>query len=388
MKTWLLAVVCLVLGIVCGISAAAWRAGVPTSSDPLEAMAAVRQAHQSATERPRFGVDAESFDFGRVSGLDQPQHSFQVTNTGTLPLRVQLNTAEMATCKCQVNSVPNDPIEPGATAEVTIGLRSPGQPGRFRHVVPLLTNDPDRPRVELALTGDYVLPLQVQPEMLALARIVPDASQAYQVMVFSDDPTVEVTKIELLDEETAKFFDVTSAPCPPQKLDPRMRSGVVLDVKIKPGIPSGPFRQTLRVTTTAGGGKPVEIPVAGEAVGDIVVSSRYWINAYEAVTLGRVQQEKGAEADLDLIVRGERHNRVKVRYLRSEPSYLKVELGEPIENAAKTAVRWPGKLSIAPGSPLEAYLGTEGSKAAEIILETDHPDFKEIRVKVTFYIAK
>jgi hypothetical protein len=390
MKTWLMAVVCLVLGLAGGLCAAALRVGLPTLSDPLDAMAAYRKAALPESQRPKFVVDQESFDFGQVSGLDEPSHTFKVTNKGTAPLTVRPNSTEIQTCKCQVNSIPVEAIEPGVTADVTISLRAPvqGTEGRFRHVLPLLTNDPDRPRVELALTGENVVPLVAQPDALVLGRVVPDAEQSYQVFLNTIQPAVDVAKVDLLDEATAKFFQVTCGPCPPERLLPNMGSGVVVDVKILPGIPRGPMHQTIRVTTTLEGEKAIEIPVEGEVIGDITVISRRWVSEVDGLYFGRVEQAQGAEGDMDVIVRGDARKEVRVRHVRSVPGYLKVEFNEPVENAAKTAVRWPGKVTIPASSPLDSFQGTESSRAGEIILETDHPDFKEIRVKVSFYVAK
>src|SRR5262249_708922 len=67
-----------------------------------------------------------------------------------------------------------------------------------------------------------------------------------------------------------------------------------------------------------------------------------------------------------------------------DPSWLKVELGEPEDISGGAAMKIPLTVTIPAGTPPANFSGTEQGKAAEIGLETTSEQAKQVPLRVTF----
>jgi hypothetical protein len=79
----------------------------------------------------------KSVDFGDIVQGQKVSHTFELTNTGESPLVIS-NVA--ATCGCTVPSWPNEPIAPGASAEIQVSFNSAGKMGKQNSVVRIYSN--------------------------------------------------------------------------------------------------------------------------------------------------------------------------------------------------------------------------------------------------------
>lgn len=77
-------------------------------------------------------------DFGDVVQGEKVEHTFKFTNTGNQPLVI---TNVQVTCGCTTpKGWERDPIEPGASSEITLGFNSTGKYGRQKKVVTIVSN--------------------------------------------------------------------------------------------------------------------------------------------------------------------------------------------------------------------------------------------------------
>lgn len=102
----------------------------------LMAVAVVASA-QSPTG-PVITWERPTHDFGDVVQGDKVEHTFKFTNTGNAPLVI---TNVQVTCGCTTpKGWERDPIEPGASSEITLGFNSTGKYGRQKKVVTIVSN--------------------------------------------------------------------------------------------------------------------------------------------------------------------------------------------------------------------------------------------------------
>lgn len=95
------------------------------------------QAFAQAENTAEITFKEKSVDFGDIKQGDKVSHTFELTNTGKVPLVIS-NVA--ATCGCTVPSWPKDPIAPGAKAEIQVSFNSAGKMGKQNSVVRIYSN--------------------------------------------------------------------------------------------------------------------------------------------------------------------------------------------------------------------------------------------------------
>lgn len=79
----------------------------------------------------------KSVDFGDIVQGAKVEHTFTLTNSGTVPLVIS-NVA--ATCGCTIPSWPKEPIAPGKSAEIKVSFNSAGKMGKQNSVVRIYSN--------------------------------------------------------------------------------------------------------------------------------------------------------------------------------------------------------------------------------------------------------
>lgn len=79
----------------------------------------------------------KSVDFGDIVQGAKVEHTFILTNSGTVPLVIS-NVA--ATCGCTVPSWPKEPVAPGKSAEIKVSFNSAGKMGKQNSVVRIYSN--------------------------------------------------------------------------------------------------------------------------------------------------------------------------------------------------------------------------------------------------------
>jgi hypothetical protein len=200
---------------------------------------------------------------------------------------------------------------------------------------------------------------------------------------------MQVTGHELKDPSTAEFFDVRFEPMSAAQLggEPDAKSGFLMEVHVKSGLPQGPFQQTILVQTNLAAAPVIEVPVTGKVGSDISVFGRGWNEATGSLTLGLLDPRKGADASLTLVVRG-RH-RDMTEFQVSEvfpPDILQVELGEKTEINQGVATQTPLKIRIPAGAGPANHLGSKQGKIGRIVLDTNDPQMPKLTVLVSFAI--
>lgn len=104
----------------------------------ISSFAALLTAATLFAAGPAITFDSATHDFGNVKENGGPvSHEFVITNTGDAPLVVVSATTS---CGCTTPEVPNEPIQPGATAKLKVTFDPLGRPGEFEKSIKVKTN--------------------------------------------------------------------------------------------------------------------------------------------------------------------------------------------------------------------------------------------------------
>lgn len=346
---------------------------------------------EPGSEQPIAVVDNKTHDFGPVDRDRLVKHIFRVTNIGKSVLT--LKSGGTTCSKCTIAELAKSEVAPQETVDVTVEYMPNARQPRFRQTATLLTNDPAQPRIELNIFGTVTAPYKVTPDSLAFSRFsASETSKAeIRIEVYVADEA-HVAGFELENQELAPFFEISSQPIAKSELgDAKAKCGVLVNVTVKPGLPLGPVRQTIRLDLAMAGVaeiSKIEIPVEGTVDADISIAGQGWNPDRNLLKIGKIKSSQGFARDMFLLVRGEHRHDLKVQVGQLSPDWLNVSLGEPVELNKGAVIKIPLRIEIPPGSPVSNHSGTDLGKFGEVVLETTHPDVRQIRMLLNFAIEQ
>jgi hypothetical protein len=119
----------------------------------------------------------------------------------------------------------------------------------------------------LTVVGMVMPTITIEPAEVILGKFPNSIDKRAEVRVFSfRDEILELTGYELADAKLADHFDVHVAPAPAAELKGvDAKSGYLVTITVKPGLPAGPIQQTIRLNRPDG--SRFDVPVRGTAVG-------------------------------------------------------------------------------------------------------------------------
>ena len=344
-------------------------------------------------KQPEVLVDSESFDFGRMERNKTVRHAFRFTNTGDAVLTLK---AGVTTCtKCTISELAKPRVEPGETVDVVVEFTASAGKPQVRQIAPILTNDPKRPRVELNISGTVTARYRLVPEEVVLSKVSANETKTAEVKIYTLlDDSVRVVGHEFMAPESARFFEMQSEPIPADQLtETDAKSGCLVRLTLKPGLPLGMIQQTIRLDLQLGEAMEkvsVEVPIEGIIDSDVSIVGPGWEQGLSRLSFPAVSSAKGATRKLFVLLRGDRRHEVAIKTGKIDPSWLKVTLGEPSElkSGDGGVTQVPLTIEIPPGMPPVNHLGTDQGKYAEVVLETTHPQVSEIRMNLRFVIEQ
>ncbi len=409
MKTFLAVVLATVVGVATGVGIAALRITVaPWDGDPEGVRRGTPGVARRGGPTPKVVVDREEYEFGTMDIEAEGRHDFTFTNRGEAMLEL---TTGQTSCGCTVSEIEDGSIAPGESGRVTVKWTADRGEGPYRQTATIETTDPARPRVTLTVSGRITREVRPVPPELVFGHVSAGRPVTGQVrlLCYLEEP-LEVLACELADRETDEHFEVTFEPLPADQLEEAHegeeergkggepgeevkldeaespKSGYLLEVTVKPGLPLGGFSQTILVQTNVKSVPTVKIPVEGTVVGEISIVGRGWDEENSVLTLDAVSSRQGAERRLLLVTRGPHCKEVEFKVVRTNPDLLRVDqqrLKETTTIGGGAVSQTPLIIRIPKGSRRANYLG---SKLGEILIETNHPEIPELRIRVRFAV--
>ena len=394
MKTIIAFILAVILGIVFGIAIASYRiAQAPWVGNPNLTISESdgKSPTQPKKSLPRLVLDQNKFDFGSMDMDATESHDFDVKNSGQAPLTITLRETS---CGCMGGDDKTKEIPPGGSGKLTVKWKSKERLGPFKETATFLTNDPLKSKFILTISGKITAKLRVVPAELVFNQISANETTARQtrLLCYQDDP-FEVLENHLdqtdnASNSNASNFQVDVQPLSAEQLKetPDARSGYLVKVTVKPGLPFGPFQQKIHIKTNLSDRPEITIPIQGSISGDIRIAGPGWDDENGVLDLGIVNNRQGLKQRMLLVVRGPYSKEVKFKAVENPALPIKISLGETAEINNGLATQTPLIVEIPSGSRTVSYLGRASSELAEITIETTHPKMPKIKIPVRFAV--
>lgn len=400
MKTATPIIVAILLGLLLGLGIAVGRMAVePWDGDLANGSLHVELGGDAPAGegKPKVVVDKVQYDFGAMKFEDQGKHDFVFRNEGDAPLKLWEGRRS---CKCTGASIALAEVPPGGSTKVTLEWRAKEAFGPYEQSATINTNDSERPEVTLTITGRITPPLMASPQEVGFGWISADETVTRDVQLFCylSQPLKlaalrKADAFKLSDQETAKHFDVTFEPLPADDLKKAdASSGALLRVTVKPGLPQGPFQQTILLATKLEDAPSLDVTVKGEVGREIEIRGPkpVWDAERNLLTFGAVDPKAGAEQRLMVAVRGSHRKEVRLTPIRAEPESLEAVVGESsaIEDGkgSSNVLQIPLLIRVRPGARTVTRLGPDQGGYGEIEIETKHPGIPKLRIAVSFAV--
>lgn len=337
---------------------------------------------------PQAEVSELEYDFGTLSLAATGEHRFVIRNKGNALLRLEPGETS---CKCTLSRIERRELSPGEDSAVIVQFKGLEEPGPYQQSATVLTNDPGRPRIVFTITGKMVASLQLKPKELVFSQISSSEPAVGHVRLFAyDSSKISITGWEVAGSGGRGQFECRWAPLSPQEIgaEADARAGFLIEVTVKPGLPSGTFERTIRLTTDDPAAPSIDLPVRGQVVNDINVVGPGWNAEYNLLDLGTVNRRQGLRRTLLLVVRGPGRDAVRFDLAEVVPPMLRVELGTPraINNGA--AYQTPLTIEIPPGSPTISLTGPRTDRLGRLSVRTTHPTIPEVRLLISLTIEE
>lgn len=397
MKYFLFILTFTALGIVAG-AAASYRdlARIGRPADELVAAhiderLAKSAAYNPALPHPRAIADELGFNFGQMERGSTKSHAFTIRNNGDMPLQLE---KESTSCKCTLSGLDKDTIQPGEIATVTLEWTADTDQSKFRQTATIKTNDPGHPTLKFAVEGEIVQAIRVDPSELVINKIAGE-ERAYEARVTSANfANLEIVGHSFEDPATAQYFGVEYRTLAPAELGapypdaPLPLGGALVTVSLKPGLPLGRVRQTIRLATNLPQKPEVSLPVRASIEGDVsIVGGGAWRRGSMTLDLGVINMGQAMEEDLKVLVRGPHRDQTRLEIKRVVPEGVQAELGETKALADGRVLQTPLVVRLPTNLPAMSYLGNNG-RYGELVLGTGHPDAPEVVIRLKFAIQE
>jgi len=260
----------------------------------------------AAAHAPKLVCAQPVFNFGTRDSSGEVRHDFVIRNAGDLSLQI-LNVR--ATCGCTVGSVADRTVPPGGTTQVTAVFSLHGREGPQHRMLYVASNDPRQPEVQLALEGNIVESVTVEPRLLFFGRL---------------DPTVVVSSLVTLAATDHQPLRLTSAqvdsPYFTTELVPPVNDQTnQVRVTTKPPLKEGLIRATLVILTNHPRRPRIELAVS------LFVPGAFSVLPPEIVVVGRAKERMNRE----VTIRSEKNTPFKI---------LSIEAPRPDMTAKLTAL--------------------------------------------------
>jgi hypothetical protein len=385
MKVWHGMGLAIALGIFTGVGTSLLRVCL-VPWDPQEIRRTATEPEVCLTVRPKVAVDQADYDFKAMDVGVEGSHDFLFRNVGNAPLEL---TKGGTSCSCTLSELTQRVIAPGRSANVSVQWKSKGDWGPFRQTATILTNDPGNPRVELTITGRLTPGVQVSPPSFELGRVSSGEPASAEARVYCYLPDrLEIAKYAWLTQSTKGMFEFHYQPLTAAQLADEIdaRSGYLLKIVMKPGLPLGPIRQTISLDTNLKARPTIEIALQGSIVSDISIVGRGWNAETGVLTLGTVSSQAGFEQALTIITRGPFRKEVRFRLGKIAPDVLRVNCGPTRPLTGGTVYCTPLIIQVPKGSRPGSHLGNKQSRCGEITIETTHPKARQLHIYVSFAV--
>jgi hypothetical protein len=323
--------------------------------------------------QPKLEVEGSlTHEFGAMSTQKEGKHKWIVRNRGEGDLELWLDGSS---CVCTIAKLKKEGakevLPPGQSTEVELEWKTKDMVGEFSKNATIGTNDPSRPQFRLNVHGLVHNPVVILPEpqegVVNVGVLSSDETRSFTLAVFSPErPELKLTKLVSSKPDVIVTRIVPLSPADCAKL--QTKGGLRLVIEFKPGMPLGTFREELIIETDHPDSPKVLLTLAGSATGPISVMP-------SNLRMVTVNGKDGGASQITLMVREGRPTSFTIAH---KPEKIDVSIASTDTTTQKG--RYRVTVTVPPGTPA-------GMIDDEIVLRTDHPKVKELKIPVNIIVG-
>ena len=227
----------------------------PASASPAPGKPAAAAPGKSVAA-PKIEISAETKDMGTVPKGQVIETDFVIKNTGGSDLVI---TDARPSCGCTVSNF-DKLIKPGAEGKVHTSVDTKSFAGPISKSVLVVSNDPDRPQMNLFVKAIMKPFVDVAPQQYVRFSVVKGDPASQDVILISEEkgfkPTVAETAQSYVKAEISPAGDK-------DKIQGRPGDQYKLAISVTPDAPEGLLNAPVRVTTGVAQQPTLEVPVSG-----------------------------------------------------------------------------------------------------------------------------
>lgn len=342
-------------------------------------------------ETTTLELPEKSIDFGIHEEGISVDHVFKFTNVGKNPLKI---TRITPSCGCLKVSAAELDVLPGETGEITVTIDTTKLSGPVSDkFLRASTNDTSQREVMIPIMAVVTVPLEITPPRIVFSRLLADETVSRDLKVFTQlGAPFQITGARMMRPDIEKFFDVTYRPLEPSEVPEGAKSGWNVTATVKPGLPTGNFKQIVSLTTSVEKMPEIMFEIEGGVVNDIsvVAIGEEFNPKFNLLSLGPIKQDVGVKVKLKMLVSGEYRDKLEVGTPVCEPDFLRATIGERASINNGSASEFPIEIEVPPGSPIVSMLGNERQKdgVGRVLIPTNHSSMKEVKILLHFAVEK
>ncbi len=370
-------------------------------------------------------------NFGVLELGQKGSHEFKVRNDGPGPLKM-VARKEDHTCQCTLGSLGSDGLKPGEETTVTLKWEIKNPATRFEHSAKIRTDDPDRPVTTFRVLGMVGKRLAVKSGIEMNVGTLSETTPTERKFVLHSETIddFEITKIDITNpllevsfrplkgtelEEAAKdpveqqrmrmMADSKKAEMeakdrakedgahshvheaePEDELagkSPPVKSGHEIRVVFQRGFAIGKFRESVTMHTNIPDTPPVAVVFEGTRSGPIEIlgtPGSGWLPEQSMIRMGRFQAKQSKKIRLMVFVK-KFEMPLEITNAVLSPPFLKYELIKDENFKQMARDRYDLVIEVPAG---QAPISLAGESIGSIVLHTNHPEAKLIKLGVEF----
>ncbi|VAX42582.1 hypothetical protein MNBD_PLANCTO02-191 [hydrothermal vent metagenome] len=338
--------------------------------------------------QPKMVLAEHEFKFGAMMVGERKTHTFIIKNEGEGVLKLHIGPASCG--KCSKFTLKSTTVPPGEKTELEVEWFPFELDENFRKFAPLTTNENEK-KIEIAIIGMVTQEIQLSEgpdwNLSSFQEGKPATLTRYIYSSVLDQ--FQVTGLETKN----KFMAAKKEKMTAEELKKHhAKSGYAIHVTISPKVPVGKITEELVIKTDLSkkekdkeSKKPIFTvyvkgtrsgPLRFQALPGVVFRRREMM-----IDMKTFQGSKGRAGKLQIIINKAGKTPFKIESVESDSDILKVTIKKDEKFKAKDRMRFFLRVEVPAGSPSVNHTRRNMSI---ITIKTNHPDAKEIRLRVSF----
>lgn len=371
-------VVILIGGAVCGLVWGGWLAIHASSAKQVNGSKLFSDPFKTSSNA-RVQVPEQSYNFGTMDQQETGKHVFQIANAGSEPLALQVLEASCGCTRVKIKDLEWDGkvqkkvpstivrLAPGEETGAELQWETAYKSGPFSTQVILRTSDPKHREIKLRVEGEIVPIVELSHSKVIVEEAKTDQETTASFYVTS---TI-VDDLQLRQINTSNpLVTVTFKPMGPDLLKRlSYKSGYMGTIHIAPGMPYGPFKETLVIGTNVPKRPELTVDVIGRVRGVVLLTPWEKLN-FKIIRLGQ-----GGTLRLFIKIGGDQPVQAKVS--KVTPEFIQARV-EPLKSGRN---RFQLVATVPPDAP-------GGNIRGAIEIQTTHPTARLIKIPVRGQVVR